>query len=58
VTPDVQAHAWTIFQRYDDEAFSFCDCTSFALCYSRPVDFVCGFDRDFRTVGLDLQPSR
>lgn len=58
VTPEVQAHAWTIFQRYDDQAFSFCDCTSFALCHSRPVDFVFGFDEDFRTVGLDLQPSR
>jgi predicted nucleic acid-binding protein len=56
VTPPVQARAWEIFKRYDDQVFSFCDCTSFALCASTKVDFVFGFDSDFRTLGFDLRP--
>jgi predicted nucleic acid-binding protein len=56
VTPEVHASAWEIFQRYDDQVFSFCDCTSFALCRSRNVDFVFGFDSDYRKVGLELRP--
>jgi len=57
VTPAVQSQAWDLFQRYEDQVFSFCDYTSFALCFSRPIDFVFGFDSDFRRVGLDLRPG-
>lgn len=57
VDADIHAEAWRIFLRYDDQTFSFCDCTSFALCFQNNVDFVFGFDRDFRIVGLDLRPG-
>jgi hypothetical protein len=58
VTPAVHDQAWEIYQQYDDQLFSFCDCTSFALCLSKGADFVFGFDRDFETVGLELRPGR
>lgn len=57
ITPDVQADAWQIYERYDDQLFSFCDCTSFAVCRSKEVDFVFGFDRDFLVAGFDLRPG-
>jgi uncharacterized protein len=56
VTAPVHDQAWSIFERYDDQQLSFCDCTSFAICFARNVDFVFGFDRNFEVVGLDLQP--
>jgi len=57
VTPDIHGKAWDVFQRYDDQAFSFCDCTTSVLCQANQVDFVFGFDRDFLTMGLDLKPG-
>jgi predicted nucleic acid-binding protein len=56
VTPRIHDDAWAIFQRYDDQTFSYCDCTSIAICVSRNVDFVFGFDRHFEVAGLDLRP--
>jgi predicted nucleic acid-binding protein len=57
VTPNVHADAWKLFDGWDDQDFSFCDCTSFVLSRSHGVDFVFGFDRHFRTFGLDLKPG-
>ena len=57
VERDVHDKAWDVFQRYDDQAFSFCDCTTAVLCQANQVDFVFGFDRDFLTMGLDLKPG-
>jgi hypothetical protein len=57
VTPDVHDAAWDYFERFDSQDFSFCDCTSFALCRARKVDFVFGFDHRFRSMGFDLQPG-
>jgi hypothetical protein len=57
VTPEVHEQALALYRRYDDQLFSFGDCTSFAICLSRRVDFVFGFDNDFRIVGLDLRPG-
>lgn len=57
VTPRVHEQAWDYFQRFDDQEFSFCDCTSFVLSSSRGVDFVFGFDQHFRSMGFDLQPG-
>jgi predicted nucleic acid-binding protein len=57
VTPDVHERAWDIFRRFDDQTFSFCDCTSFVVARDEAVDFVFGFDNDFVTMGFDLRPS-
>ncbi|MPZ48810.1 MAG: hypothetical protein GEU75_05765 [Dehalococcoidia bacterium] len=57
VTPAVHERAWELYERFDDQVLSFCDCTSFAICASKPVDFVFGFDSDFLKAGLDLRPG-
>lgn len=57
VTPDQHIEAWDLLERYDDQDFSFCDCTSFVLSRSEDVDFVFGFDAHFRIAGLDLRPG-
>jgi len=57
ITRDVDDDAWQIFERYDDQLFSFQDCTSFVIGKRENVDFVFGFDEDFRTMGFDLRPG-
>jgi predicted nucleic acid-binding protein len=57
ITPEIHEAAWAIVDKFDDQRFSFYDCTSFAVCAERDVDFVFGFDSDFRTAGFDLRPG-
>jgi predicted nucleic acid-binding protein len=57
ITQQFHSEAWEFFQRFDDHEISFCDCTSFAVCRSKVVDFVFGFDRDFLLAGFDLRPG-
>lgn len=57
ITEQRHEEAWTYFDRYQDQVLSFCDCTSFVVAAERDVDFVFGFDRDFRIVGFDLRPG-
>jgi predicted nucleic acid-binding protein len=57
VTPEIHDQAWSIFVRYDDQEFSFYDCTSFVICRRKKVDFVFGFDSDFRTMNFDVRPG-
>ena len=56
VTKEIHDAGWDIYDRYDDQAFSFTDCTSFVIARQQNVDFVFGFDADFRTMGFDLRP--
>ena len=56
VTPGIHDMAWDIYLRYADQTFSFCACTSFALCRTRNVDEVFSFDGDFDVVGLRRRP--
>ena len=55
-TPEIDAEAWDYYQRLDSRELSFCDCASFAISHSRSVDYVFGFDTDFRIAGLELRP--
>lgn len=48
--------AWDLLEQYDDQDFSFFDCTSFVLAKEAKADFVFAFDSDFRIVGLDVRP--
>ncbi len=57
VTPETHEYAYRIFANFDDQDFSFCDCTSFVLARQREVDFVFGFDHHFVTLGFDLKPA-
>jgi len=51
VTPEDFEAAWQIFRRYDDKAFSFTDCTSFALIQRLDVRVAFAFDRNFQEYG-------
>lgn len=46
-----------IFQQYDDQNFSFTDCTSFVLALEHRVDEVFAFDRHSLMFGLIIKPS-
>jgi len=52
----VWAAALDIFAKYDDQDFSFTDCTSFVLAKREQVDEVFTFDHHFRQFGLIVKP--
>ena len=45
------AQAWGLFQRYRDKAFSFTDCTTFALMTRLRIAVAFAFDVHFRQYG-------
>jgi len=49
--------AMDIFQKYDDQDFSFTDCTSFALAQEHQADEVFAFDHHFLMFGLIIKPG-
>ncbi|MBN1609692.1 MAG: PIN domain-containing protein [Polyangiaceae bacterium] len=58
VDEELRASAWNLFTRYDDQTFSFTDCTSFALMNSLGLDEAFTFDRrDFAAAGFSPLPS-
>jgi uncharacterized protein len=56
VTRDLHEAAWDLFEQYEDHAFSFSDCVGVVIARRQNVDYVFGFDADFRTIGFDLRP--
>jgi predicted nucleic acid-binding protein len=48
--------AMNIFQKYDDQDFSFTDCTSFVLAQEHKVDEVFTFDHHFLMFGFLIKP--
>ncbi|MCL4516377.1 MAG: PIN domain-containing protein [Firmicutes bacterium] len=51
VLPEDEEMAWRIFCRYDDKAFSFTDCTSFALMERLGIIMAFTFDQHFKQYG-------
>jgi predicted nucleic acid-binding protein len=50
--------AWRLFKRYDDQTFSFTDCTSFAVMAALNMSEAFTFDRrDFGAAGFTALPS-
>lgn len=49
--------AWALFCHYDDQAFSFTDCTSFAFMKATGLHEAFAFDRDFARAGFMLLPA-
>lgn len=49
--------AWERFVQYDDESFSFTDCTSFAVMERLDVTDAFTFDRDFTIAGFRTKPN-
>ena len=57
VSQETRLAAWQLFVRYDDQTFSFTDCTSFALMRTLELDIAFTFDRkDFRAAGFSPVP--
>lgn len=48
--------AWELFKAYGDQAFSFTDCTSFALMKADGVQTAFAFDEHFRIAGFHMVP--
>ena len=44
------------FREYDDQTISFVDHTTAVLATERDIDYVLGFDADFRTLGFTRVP--
>ena len=51
VMPEDEKKAWEIFVKYRDKAFSFTDCTSFALMERVGITEVFAFDEHFKQYG-------
>jgi len=49
--------AQSIFTRYDDQEFSFTDCTSFAICQRNSIQDAFALDHDFNIFGLNIFPN-
>ena len=56
VDKDIIQRASEIFIQYDDQKFSFTDCTSFALCEREHIMHAVAIDRHFRTMRMILLP--
>jgi len=53
----LRLRAQEIFRQYDDQKFSFTDCTSFALCRMHQIRHVVTVDSDFRILGFLMIPE-
>lgn len=56
VDREVWNKAEQAFRQYDDQAFSFTDCTSFVLAQIIKVDEIFGFDKHFSIFGFNIRP--
>ena len=56
VTPRLEMSAWEIFRRYQDKAFGFINCTSFATMRALGVTTAFTFDEHFRQAGFRTLP--
>jgi hypothetical protein len=57
INPADEDTAWAIFTRYRDKAFSYTDCTSFALIGRLKLSTALAIDSDFRAYGLRCLPA-
>jgi len=49
--------AWDVMEQFQDQDFSFADCSSIAACREENVDNVFGFDKHFAMAGFTLLSS-
>jgi hypothetical protein len=56
VSPKDEDAAWKIFCDYQNKAFSFTDCTTFAIMSRLDIETAIALDRDFRSFGLMCMP--
>lgn len=57
VDEDIIQSAGEILIKYDDQKFSFTDCTSFALCEREQITHAVAVDKHFQTMRFTLLPT-
>jgi len=57
VDEEIERRAWGIFKRYQDQAFSYTDCTSFAVMQMKKLKTSFAFDIHFEILGFNIVPS-
>jgi uncharacterized protein len=58
VTPADEDRAWELFTRYQDQDFSYADCTSFAVMQRMKLDTAFTFDRHFKVMKFVVVPGQ
>ncbi len=57
VDEETERRAWKIFVKYRDQAFSYTDCTSFALMQTGKLNTAFAFDGHFVILGFHIKPD-
>ncbi len=57
VDEEIERRAWGIFKRYQDQAFSYTDCTSFSVMQMKKLKTSFAFDIHFEIFGFNIVPS-
>jgi predicted nucleic acid-binding protein len=57
VSEEIWQAGLDIFRKYDDQVFSFTDCTSFALCQTHHLSHAFAFDHHFFFFGVVVEPA-
>ncbi len=56
LTPEDEALAWAIFEKYDDKAWSYTDCSCLAVVQRLRLDGILSLDSHFRQMGVQVWP--
>jgi uncharacterized protein len=56
ISEEHEANAWSIFEKYSDQKFSYTDCTSFAVMQELNLTDVFTGDHHFSILGFSLTP--
>jgi predicted nucleic acid-binding protein len=57
VTSEIHEASWQVFDRFSDQALSFVDCSSIAICRAQGIDTAFSFDRHFPIAGIVKAPG-
>jgi len=58
VDSEIISRALEIFKKYEDQYFSFTDCTSFVIMKKESIDKYIGFDKHFTNMGFHPFPFK
>lgn len=56
VDREIERRAWEIFKKYQDQEFSYTDCTSFAVMEINKLKTAFAFDTHFEIFGISIAP--
>jgi len=57
INGEIEEKAWKIFKKYHDQAFSYTDCTSFAVMQMKKLKRAFAFDGHFNIFGFNTIPT-